>query len=104
MTQVHDCQALTVSDLVTVQRAVWEGRSRWYNIGLELGLTAGTLDAIQLTNHYNTDHCLTATLKEWLNRSELLPSWSGLVRALRAPPIGLEYLAEHLMNVNPSTD
>ena len=87
---------LTVEDLASVQRTVWEGRVKWYNIGLELGLTAGTPDAIQQTNQCNTDICFRATLKEWLSRADLQPSWSGLARSLRAPPVGLGHLAEQL--------
>ena len=82
---------------MSVQRAVWEGRARWYNIGLELGLSPGTLDAIQETNHYNTDHCFTAILKQWLSRPELHPSLRNLARALKAAPVGLEQLADQLL-------
>ena len=89
---------LTTYELAKVQRAVWEGRAKWYNIGLELGLTAGTLDAIQLTNKHIVDECFRAMLKEWLimRKTELLPTWSRLAKALRAPPVGLEQLAEQL--------
>ena len=93
------CRTLTVDDLASVQRAVWEGRANWYNIGLELGLTAGTLDAIQLTNLHVVEHCFRETLKEWLSRSDLNPSWNSLARALRAPPVGLGELAEQLSNL-----
>ena len=89
--------SLTVDDLASVRRAVWDGRAKWYDIGLELGLTAGTLDAIQQTNHDQTDHCFRATLKQWLSRADLHPSWSSLAAALRAPPVGLGHLAEQLM-------
>ena len=87
---------LTVDDLVSVRRAVWDGRAKWYDIGLELGLTAGTLDAIQQTNQCKTDICLRDTLKEWLSRADLQPSWSSLARSLRAPPVGLGHLAEQI--------
>ena len=87
---------LTVDDLAEVQRKVWEGRAKWYNIGLELGLTVGTLDAIQLTNKHDVDECFRAMLKEWLRKSEPFPTWSNLAKALRAPPVGLEQLAEQL--------
>ena len=95
--------SLTEDDLASVQRAVWEGRAKWYNIGLQLGLTPGTLDAIQKTNHYDTDRCFTATLKTWLRSADLHPSWSGLARSLRAPPVGWGDLAEKLPNLDPST-
>ena len=85
-----------MDNLALVQRALWEGRAKWYNIGLELGLTVGTLDAIQETNHHHTDHCFRDTLKEWLSRGDLHPSWSSLATALRAQPVGLGHLAEQL--------
>ena len=91
-----------MDDLASVQRAVWEGRAKWYNIGLELGLTPGTLDAIQLNNPHDTDRCFTVTLKEWLSSSELRPSWSDLSRSLRASPVGMGHLAEQLLNRDPS--
>ena len=91
----HDL--LTEEDLVSVHRKVWEGRAKWYDIGLELGLTARTLDAIQQTMKHDTNNCFTATLKEWLRTSDLHPSWIYLARALKAPPVGLGHLAEQLL-------
>ena len=89
---------LTVNDLASVQRAVWEGRSKWYNIGLELGLKVGTLDAIRQTNHHVADDCFRETLKKWLSSSNLQPSLRSLADALKVPPVGLELLAEELSN------
>ena len=86
-----------MDDLASIQRAVWEGRAKWYNIGLELGLTAGALDSIKLANQGDPEYCITSTLKEWLKRADLHPSRSGLVSALKTPPVGLEHLAEQLM-------
>ena len=88
-----------MNDLAFVQETVWEGRAKWYNIGLQLGLTAGTLDAIQRTNHHDTGDCFRDTLKEWLSKIDLNPSWNSLARALRAPPVGLGELAEQLSNL-----
>ena len=79
-----------------VQSKVWEGRAKWDYIGLALKLTPGTLDAIKKTNHHVVEDCLTATLKEWLSRSKLHPSWSGLATALKDKTVGLEELAEQL--------
>ena len=97
--EVH--QPLTVDDLASVQRSVWEGCAKWYNIGLELGLKPGTLDSIRKTNYNDTGQCFTATLKEWLHRPELDPSLSSLARSLRAAPVGLGHLAEQLPNLDP---
>lgn len=86
---------LTVDDLADVQNKVWEGRAKWYNIGLALKLTSGTLDAIRANYHFVED-CFLATLKEWLSVSKLHPSWSSLATALRDKTVGLEELAEQL--------
>ena len=95
---------LTEEDLVLVQKAVWKGRAKWYNIGLQLRLVAGTLDAIRQTNNNDAGDCLTSVLKEWLRKSELQPSWSTLAVSLRAPSVGLEHLAEQLPNIHPSNE
>ena len=94
-----------MDDLASVRGAVWDGRAKWYDIGLELGLKAGTLDAIQLDHPCDTNHCFRATLKEWLSRADLQPSWSSLATALRALPVGLGHLAEQLMaNIDARDD
>ena len=85
-----------MDDLASVQAIVWDGRAKWYNIGLGLGLSAGTLDSIKLANQGNPDYCITPTLKEWLSRDDPHPSWSHLAAALRAPPVGRGDLAEKL--------
>ena len=90
---------LTVDNLASIQRAIWEGRAQWYNIGLELGLTAGTLDAIKQTNHHDVKDCFREVLKEWLSRTDLNPSLNNLANALKARPVGLEELAEQLSNL-----
>ena len=73
---------------------MWEARSKWYNIGLELGLTAGTLDAIEETNHHVVNHCFRTTLMEWLRNSKLKPTMSSLADALKSPTVELAQLAE----------
>ena len=80
---------------MSVQNAVWEGRAQWYDIGLQLGLTAGDLDAISENHPRNAGRCFTETLKEWLRTCEH-PSWSSLARCLRAPPVGLGELADQI--------
>ena len=80
---------------MSVQNAVWEGRAKWYDIGLQLGLTAGDLDAIKQNNHHVVEDCFTATLKKWLRTCER-PSWSSLARCLRARTVGLGELADQI--------
>ena len=87
---------LTEDNLADVQRALWDGRAKWYNLGLELRLKVGTLDAIQQTNGNDVDTCFRSMLKKWLRKIELVPTWSSLARALREAPVGLEELAQRL--------
>ena len=90
-----------MDDLASVQRAVWEGRAKWYNLGVQLDVSPGTLDAIRLANQGDPDRCLTEALKKWLSSPSLYPSWSSLARSLRALPVGQEDLAEKLETSRP---
>ena len=94
---------LTIDDLASVQVALWEGRTRWYNLGLELGIPPRTLDAIRRIKYHVTDDCLRETLIAWLTSSELRPSWSSLARALKTASVGLGELAdqEHFQTLRP---
>ena len=101
--QVNKIPTLRECDLASVQEAVWDGRARWYYIGLQLGLSAETLDVTRLNHPHDNDSCFTETLKNWLRRADLHPSWSNLAKALRTSAVGREDLAEKLPNLDPST-
>ena len=94
---------LTEGDIASVLRALWEGRTRWYNLGLELGIPLRTLDAIQQANRYVTDDCFRAALITWLRSLELHPSWRSLTRALRADHVGLGELADQIKHTLKQT-
>ena len=80
-----------------VQRAAWDARSKWYNIGLELNIDPGTLDTIKRDNDYCDDQ-FRALLTTWLKMvTEPKPTWEALAEALRSPTVGYEHLAEHCM-------
>ena len=87
---------LTTDDLGDVLEAVWEARVKWFNIGLKLGISAGTLNAIKKNNNQDPDDCLTVMLEYWLNNGKPKPSWVELVRALKSPMVGYAQLAEEL--------
>ena len=96
---------LTPDDLCDVLEAVWEARSKWYNIGLQLGITSGTLDSISKANNQNPDDCLTAMIKDWLRSGRPKPLWAAVARALKSPMVGYAQLAEQLPHQNThSTD
>ena len=84
---------LNMKDLCEVQRATWDARRQWYNIGLELHIDPGTLDVIE-GNNKDINNCFRAMLTTWLKMVEPKPTWETLAEALRSPPVGFEHLAE----------
>ena len=74
---------LTIKDLGTVQNETWSARTKWYNIGLKLGILADTLDAIS-KDKQSCDDRYTEMLKQWLRRSDPKPTWDALANALRS--------------------
>ena len=87
---------LTINDLAAVLRSVWEARSKWYTIGLELGTSPGTLDAIKTGAKENPDDCIIATIKDWLSNGKPRPTWAAVAKALKSPMVGYGHLAEQL--------
>ena len=85
-----------ISDLSDVLEAVWEARSKWYNIGLKLGTSSGTLDAIKASAKENVDDCVTTMIKDWLNNGKPQPTWAAVAKALKSPMVGCKHLAEQL--------
>ena len=69
-------------------------RAKWYNIGLGLGLSVGTLDGIK-ADHSNTSDCLREALKTWLKNLPP-PTWSKVLEALRTQTVAEASLAAHL--------
>ena len=87
-----------MKDLAAVQKAVWEARAKWYNIGLELGISAGTLDNIKKRNGNDGDTCLRDMLAEWLRDAAIISTWGGLSLALRATTVGEGQLSLQLLS------
>ena len=85
---------LSIKDLSKVQRAAWDARSKWCNIGLELNIDPGTLDVIERNNMDINDR-FRIMLTTWLRTVDPRPTWGALAEALRSPTVGCEELAEH---------
>ena len=85
-----------MDDLCIILKTIWEARVKWYYIGLELGVSAGTLDTLKKHNSQDPDDCLTAMLKYWLNNGKPKPSWAAVANALKSPVVGYAQLAEEL--------
>ena len=82
-------------DIVTVQKLLWEARAKWYNIGLELRLTEGDLDAINSDNR-DVDSCFRCMISKWLRKDNPKPTWAEIIDALMAPPVSYQQLASQL--------
>ncbi len=84
---------LNQSDLKQVYKVVFEARAKWRLIGLQLELTHGDLEAINL--HYrNPDDQLERVLAKWLRGGEA--TWRQLMEALYSVSVRETALAEQI--------
>ena len=86
-----------LGNLATVRKLVYPARTKWYDIGLELQLSADTLDAIECNRGNVGDH-LRDMLKHWLKRVDPTPTSKTLVDALKSDPVGESRLAYDVEN------
>ena len=85
-----------MKDLGKIQRAAWDSRDEWYNIGLELSIDAGTLDVIKRDNT-KTNDCFREILMTWLKMVQPKPTLAALAEALQSPTVGFGHLAEQIL-------
>ena len=85
---------LKFRDLSAIQKTTWGARSQWYNVGLELGISADTLDAIKRNNRDICEDCYTTIVKHWLKVKHPRPTWTALAEALKSPSVNMGHLAE----------
>lgn len=85
---------LTISDLKTVLKALYKSRTKWYYVGLDLGVPEDVLEDIEKRRDDLVD-CLREMLKVVLKREEPV-TWRVVVEALRSPTVGLDQLAEEV--------
>lgn len=74
---------------------MWPARSKYYNIGVALGVPAGDLDAFERSNAYRVDECFMDVLKHCLRQSEGL-SQQKLADALASNSVGFGNLADEV--------
>ena len=89
------CRKLTARDLRKVRNEVFSAAARWYDIGLELGVTADDLDTIKKAND-DPKECLREMLRQWLSNVKPVPSWKALIAALRVPAVNCSALANEI--------
>ena len=86
------CSKLSTSDLSRVRNEVLSAAAKWYNIGLDLGMSPDYLDTIEKANN-DAQECLLKMLRQWLLAK---PSWESLIAALRGPAINYSALASEI--------
>ena len=83
---------LKEEDLSDVQDELWEARSKWYNIGLRLGIPPSDLDVIKKDGD-DTEAWFRNMLLKWLRKGKNC-TWEALIKALSSPSVGQTMLAE----------
>ena len=62
---------------------------KWREIGLQLGVSYGKLDAIYDRRNRNALQCITdVLLEEWKKSCEVAYTWGGLITALESAYVG----------------
>ena len=70
--------------------------SKWYHIGLQIGLQPATLHGIEIKHPTDIQRRLNEVFNEWISRSEQNPTWTTLIEVLRLDSIGERQLASEL--------
>ena len=87
---------LSTKDLMVVQSELWDARSKWRNIGIQLHMKIEDLEAIGEKYLYAPDACFTDCITTWLRQTNPPPTWTALINALRSRPVGFQEMAEGL--------
>ena len=85
---------LTIDHLSKVLNILWPARTRFFNIGLELGLQPATIDEIRKGHNY-INHCFLMMIKECLKQG--LISKQKLAEAVSSPQVGFGHLREQIL-------
>ena len=97
--------AVSLNDLRTVLEETFAARSKWYYIGLKLGVEASELDAIKKDNPEAVKDCYLEALKCWPKGVVPKPTWAALAEALTSDMVDEGGLAEKLREKYcPATD
>ena len=86
----HYAVDLTSNSLGKVLNLLWNARTKWFNLGLGLGIDQETLKMLK-RNYPNEDDCFREMLSEWLKTID--PTWEELIAALTQPSVGCEHVA-----------
>ena len=77
--------------------------AKWFNLGVALGLSSGTLETIESNHSKDACSCLTKMVIAWLRmKDNSQPSWQSLVSALGSPFVDRKEIAVMIAAEHPS--
>ena len=88
---------LSPDDLAKVRMELVQVQTKWYDIGLDLGLPVNILETIKQESQDITE-CLRSMLLEWLKMTALKPNWKKLIDVLQNKVINEGALAVAIEN------
>ena len=89
---------LVSGNLIKVFNLSSEATTKWFELGLELGLKYSQLEVIRVNNRQDVKSCFREMLHEWLNTADPPPSWEALIEALKTDSVGLPAVARTIEN------
>lgn len=89
--------SLSISQLQTIQTALWDVRPKWKHLGIQLQLDPDTIDVVQQQNHFQIEQCFTEMLTRWLkHEGQSSPTLESLIEALGSLPVNYPHLVRKL--------
>ena len=64
-------------DVLNLLKRCGFSQTRWYELGLTLGLHKNTLDAMEVTLRGDVSRCSTECISKWLSRADSVDSRGG---------------------------
>ena len=86
---------LTIDNLNDVLNTSWSAQDKWRYIGLDLGISAETLNVIALEERKNKD-CFRRVIEEWLNAGGER-NWAILRESVRDFKVGYVDVAQDIL-------
>lgn len=91
------------NSLERILHSVSTTASQWFHLGVALGLSYGTLKAIESNHQGDAHRCLTEMVVAWLQMKDSLhPSWRRLASALNSPVVNRIDIANTIAARHPS--
>ena len=90
-------EMVSTSDLHKILDFTIKANPKWDKIGLGLGLTDSTLQAIAKKHNNDPEDCYLEVLREWINNAKGAgPTWDNLVETFHTDSVQFGSLANEL--------